>query len=109
MAHAPRARRDDETPGRADGLTIAPAPGGRKTLLLLAGAGAIAAITLLSLFGPRREAPPAPPAPAQRAERPAPAVAPPPAPAPAAAAPAPEPPTPSGDTAPAQPPPDIAQ
>ena len=53
MEDEPRAR-SDAKPRSADGVTIAPAPGGRKTLLLLAAAGAIAAIVLLSLFGPER-------------------------------------------------------
>jgi hypothetical protein len=103
MAHAPRARSEDETSGRDDGLTIAPAPGGRKTLFFLAAAGALAAITLLTLFGPsREEAPPAPPrAAAQGDVRPA---APPPRAVPRALPAAPEPPpTPPGDGPPVDP------
>ncbi|HVH17002.1 MAG TPA: hypothetical protein VNF72_01770 [Myxococcota bacterium] len=99
MAHTPRARSDDKPPGRADGLTIAPAPGGRKTLLLLAGAGAVAAITLLSLFGPRQpEAPLSPPADSQSAVRPAAPALPPRIEVRAVRAPAEEPPTPPSDT-----------
>ena len=56
MEDEPRAR-SDARPRSPDGVTIAPAPGGRKTLLLLAAAGAIAAIVLLSLFGPERREP----------------------------------------------------
>jgi hypothetical protein len=56
MANEPRAR-SDAKPRSADGVTIAPAPGGRKTLLLLAAAGAIATIVLLSIFGPPRREP----------------------------------------------------
>jgi hypothetical protein len=52
----PRARSDAKSRG-ADGVTIAPAPGGRKALLLLAAGAAIAAIVLLSLFGPERRGP----------------------------------------------------
>lgn len=100
MAHAPRARSDDKPPGRADGLTIAPAPGGRKTLLLLAFAGAVAAITLLSLFGPRQpEATSAPPADAQSSVRPAAPAPPPRVGARAVRAPAEEAPTPPSDAA----------
>jgi hypothetical protein len=97
MAHPPRARSEDKTSGRDDGLTIAPAPGGRKTLFLLAGAGALAAVTLLSLFGPRQpDTPPAPPA-VPSAVHPAPS-----APTPRvevrAVRPPEEPPTPASDT-----------
>ena len=56
MEDEPRAR-SDAKPRSADGVTIAPAPGGRKTLLLLAAATAIAAIVLLLLFGPDRREP----------------------------------------------------
>jgi hypothetical protein len=102
MANAPRARRDERPPGRADGLTIAPAPGGRKTLLLLAAAGALAAIALLSLFGPRKSAPTqASPAEQHTAARPAASVAAPPRVEVHAvrAAPVASPPTPAKDAA----------
>ena len=56
MEDEPRAR-SDAKPRSPDGVTIAPAPGGRKALLLLAAAAAIAAIVLLSLFGPERHVP----------------------------------------------------
>ena len=104
MANAPRARRKERPPGR-DGLTIAPAPGGRKRLFLLAAAGALAAITLLTLFGPsREESPPAPPRAAQTDVRPAPPPAPSPRAVPRALPEAPEPPpTPPGDAPPVDP------
>src|SRR5262245_23178160 len=67
MEDEPRAR-SDAKPRSADGVTIAPAPGGRKAVLLLAAAAAIAAIVLLSLFGPERRGPtPAPGAAVARA------------------------------------------
>ena len=100
MAHAPRARREERPPGRADGLTIAPAPGGRKTLLLLAAAGALAAVALLSLFGPRRTEPAPPPDPPVAVRRAAPVAASPRVEVHAVrAAPAAPPPTPAKDTA----------
>ena len=102
MAHAPRARREERPPGRADGLTIAPAPGGRKTLLLLAAAGALAAVALLSLFGPRRTEPAPPPDPPVAVRRAAPVAASPRVEVHAVRAPAAAPPTPAKDTASAE-------
>lgn len=62
MAQDPRAGREAATRRRADGVTIAPAQGSRKTLLLLAGAAALAAFALLVLMGPPSGAPAPPPA-----------------------------------------------
>jgi hypothetical protein len=58
MAHDPRDLRGAQQRSRADGVTIAPAPGSRKQLFALAGAAALAAFALLVLVGPpRREEP----------------------------------------------------
>jgi hypothetical protein len=69
MAHDPRARSEAQRRRRADGVTIAPAPGARKALLALAGAAALAAIALLVVFAPRRESTPQPDASARAPER----------------------------------------
>ena len=71
MAHDPRARSGAQQRSRADGVTIAPAPGSRKLALWLAAAAAVAAFTLLLWAGPppQREAPRASDAPAARDER----------------------------------------
>jgi hypothetical protein len=58
MAHDPRARSGAQQRSRADGVTIAPAPGSRKLLLALAGAAVLAAVAVLLWSGPPRREPP---------------------------------------------------
>jgi hypothetical protein len=56
MARDPRARSDEKPRRRADGVTIAPAPGSRKALVALLGAAALAGLAILVLmWGTRPE------------------------------------------------------
>jgi hypothetical protein len=56
MARDPRARNDEKPRRRADGVTIAPAPGSRKALGALLGAATLAGLAILVLvWGTRPE------------------------------------------------------
>lgn len=56
MAHDPRVRNDEKRRRRADGVTIAPAPGSRKALVALLGAAVLAGLAILVLvWGTRPE------------------------------------------------------